>query len=72
MTERPFVDESYNGNKTLMTAEEVARTIDDSVGARVTVKLHDLGLIDDESFLRIIRPHSYNGQIRTLYKDEIL
>lgn len=65
-----FVNESYNGNRRLMTAEEVANTIDDSVGVRVTVKLHELGLIDDESFLRIIRPHSYNGEIRTLYRDE--
>lgn len=44
---------------------------DESVATRVTVKLHELGVIDDQSFLDIIRPIPYSGTVSIRNEDNL-
>lgn len=61
---KPFIDESYNGIKTAMDADEVANTVDTCAGSRLAVIMYEADMISGEEFLKVIRPRSFNGEIR--------
>jgi hypothetical protein len=63
---KPFIFKAHNGGPPReLSAQDIIYEYvhDESVATRVTVKLHDLGVIDDQSFLDIIRPVPYYGDI---------
>lgn len=61
---KPFIDESYNGIRTSMDAEQVANTVDTSVGSRLAVVMFEAGLLSGKEFLKVVQPRSLNGEIR--------
>ena len=63
---KPFLFKAHNGGPPReMNAQDIINEYvhDESVATRVTVKLHELGVIDDQSFLDIIRPTPYSGTV---------
>ena len=67
MTEprKPFIFKAHNGGEPrAMSAQDIINEyVDESVATRVTVHLHDLGIIGNQGFLDIIRPVSVYGYI---------
>lgn len=65
---KPFLFKAHNGGPPReISAEDIVNTYatDIYVAGRVVVKLHELGLIDDQAFLDIIRPVTGYGDITT-------
>lgn len=55
---KPFINESYNGNKTAMDPNEVAWTVDKDAGVRLALIMYENGMLTEEQFLEVLRPAS--------------